>query len=711
MLNRIFCLPSLIPLQAVTSPLNFDCEAEMKFQHVLSKGIEGTTMFGLSLDPLHSTAIDRDALKQWVETLANSLSFMDDAPIEGPAATYRNSFLTELQAYCLYVASCDGPITEDTLSVVNWLTGQQHTDLTQALDLLREANSDGWTLGYPATFKALVCFVAGNDEGILPAGEIYHFYHQVARFVYSLEHSDEFDEARKARSYVDAFRKYVERVSAIGFRFPPENESTISDVRKEWERLVQMEHDELKKGAVGSWKCVSGDALSSGALSDIVLSDDGRGNMGRKIAFWKVIELPGTGGQAPVMLIPDIGANIVLLPLDNDRMVATVYSNDPRLHLKSALYQRDRGNNNQASFAQRNVSRSATVSRSTTTSTSRAADVTPKKPASKAPWLIAAAVIAAVWFGIYNFSIKPSKMYEQAKGYYDSGLYQMAANTFGELGDYKDSDAMEQKALLGVAAQEAEENAGKSPKAWDAAAQAYKELGDRRGRTKARTCRNYASYYRGTRLMAKGNWKSAKKAFGKIKTKKKSFEDVPELLVECDTHIAYEKAEALFAEGDYYEAYVKFKALEGSNVEGIPDLSERAQACLQDFPEHGVTYTHPDYVSSAVPLTINNRSGNTYFKIYNDSGDVLVMTIFIREGNSITVTLPAGTYQMNEAHGDLWFGEKDMFGDGGHYFHCKFDGEDNATLQWGYRYEISTTYGFNFSGTGIQNEEVDKDSF
>lgn len=327
------------------------------------------------------------------------------------------------------------------------------------------------------------------------------------------------------------------------------------------------------------------------------------------------------------------------------------------------------------------------------------------KPKRKAPWQIIVAAIAALALGACGGTSESTEAYEQAMQHYESGLYQQAADEFESLGDYESSEAMAQKSLLGVAAQEAEDGAEESPEAWEAAAEAYEQLGGTQGESGATKCRNYAAYYRAKNLMEKDKWRQAKKSLRTIK--EEGFEDVAALIDECDAHIDYEQAEALFQWGDYYEAYVKFHALEGSGAEWLPDLSERVQACTQDFPDTGALYTNPSYQSSEVPLTIKNSSAYTYYKIYDD--DTLAMTVFIQSGDSAKVTLPIGTYVMKEAHGDQWFGEDDMFGDEGRYYRCTFGGEGTATLNSGYSYEISTAD--DSDGKGVGNEAIDRGEF
>ena len=136
----------------------------MEFQHVLSMSIEGTTLFGLSLNALHSDAIDRDGLRRWVDTLAAVLSSVDDDLGDEAIVSFRDTFMSELQAYCLYIASSDGSISEKILEGINWLIGEQSIGLSNAIAILKGANADGWLQTYPATFKLNLLLLSSGSK-------------------------------------------------------------------------------------------------------------------------------------------------------------------------------------------------------------------------------------------------------------------------------------------------------------------------------------------------------------------------------------------------------------------------------------------------------------------------------------------------------------------------------------------------------------------
>lgn len=335
-----------------------------------------------------------------------------------------------------------------------------------------------------------------------------------------------------------------------------------------------------------------------------------------------------------------------------------------------------------------------------------APEATPK-PKGGAPWkaIVGAVVaLALIGGGVYvTNERKKAEAYETATQSYAAGRYQEAAEAFGALGEYEDSQSLAQSALLGVAAQEKEAAAGEDPASWEAAAEAWDQLGGNYPSSRAQSCRNHATYFTGIQLMADNSWGEAIETLEPLA--ESGFDDVPDLLLECETHLTSDEAESLLAQGRYYDAYVAFSELIGRSYEGLPDFSERAQACIQDFPGNGVVYSNPDYSSTAVPLSIQNGDSYTFYKIY--LGDDLVRTVFINPDSSANVSLPSGTYRMNEAHGDLWFGEDDMFGREGSYYRCLFGGEETFELEYGYGYEISAGNG----GTSIGNDSIDMDSF
>lgn len=315
-------------------------------------------------------------------------------------------------------------------------------------------------------------------------------------------------------------------------------------------------------------------------------------------------------------------------------------------------------------------------------------------------------VIAGIAVGMMlaNAAKQRAEAYDNAVSLYEAGRYEEAAQAFEELGDYEDSAALHEKALLWIAAQNAEAAAGEDPEAWNAAAEAYDRVDAAGSVAAASRCRNKASYYTALGLMDEGKWDEANEILNSLPPSE--FDDLVELLTSCSVHKTYEEAEGLLAEGSFYDAYKLFNSISGYSYDDLPDLYEKAQSCIQSFPSEGAVYRNSSYSSSDCDLTIDNSGyTNAYYKLYQ--GDTLVMTIFIKGGSSAYVELPAGVYRMNKAYGEMWFGTDDMFGDDGAYYRCSFGGSETFELEAGWSYTISAGEG----GTGISNSSTDRESF
>ena len=171
-------------------------------------------------------------------------------------------------------------------------------------------------------------------------------------------------------------------------------------------------------------------------------------------------------------------------------------------------------------------------------------------------------------------------------------------------------------------------------------------------------------------------------------------------VVEKSDMLSYIEAMRYYNAGKFYDAYLAF-----NSCGAFRDAADMAGKCAQPFPSNGVVYANPSYSNRSSQLTINNAGYmNAYYKLY--FGDTLVMTVFIRENEKATFSLPAGTYRMNKAYGETWYGPEDMFGDDGYYWNCSFGNSDTALIESGYGYEIST----GGEGTGISTDRADRGS-
>ena len=175
-----------------------------------------------------------------------------------------------------------------------------------------------------------------------------------------------------------------------------------------------------------------------------------------------------------------------------------------------------------------------------------------------------------------------------------------------------------------------------------------------------------------------------------------------ELMTESKNEIDYAEAEKYFKDEHYYKAYQIYNRLGD-----FKNSKDKAKKCKRDNPGNKILFQDPDYKSSSVKLTIDNKGYmNTYIKLYSSS-DKLAARIFIKEDGAISINLPAGTYHMNRAYGKQWYGKKDMFGDEGFYWKCKIGNSYNFVLKSGYIYTLKA----GGSGDAVSNESTGAGDF
>ena len=155
----------------------------------------------------------------------------------------------------------------------------------------------------------------------------------------------------------------------------------------------------------------------------------------------------------------------------------------------------------------------------------------------------------------------------------------------------------------------------------------------------------------------------------------------------------YLSACALAAQGKYYSAREAFESC------SYADSSERAQNCVQEFPQSGEIWRNPDIPGSDTSLTFkvhtSDESKGRCFKMFN-LDDQVVAIAFVRGSESATVHVPAGTYHMMDGTGYEWYGSEETFGPMGYYEYLTFsedpDTQYDAWLDYGaYELEINAT--------------------
>lgn len=317
------------------------------FQRVNPAPLEGERqrLFGLGLDSLYSDSINVRELKRWVDTLSGLIEF-DLEEMEDGDPTFRQMFRDELQLFCLRIALFDGAVSDAVVAAINELLGDDpHLDREYADALVEFIITRDWGANYPFSFQMLVREAAGDDLDIMAASQIASFYHQLARYVFSIEHNGDFDRESKACDYAGAFQVYVERSSVLDF-LPTFDEESIEDTRGVWRYLADVQIREMRELACGTWVGISGNALFRGGLSDFVLKPDGQGYMVRKRLFgekrvpveWEIGEEYGTPMIVVHVSFPD--AYVMMVPIGTYRAAAVVTSVIAALNGTMAQYQR-----------------------------------------------------------------------------------------------------------------------------------------------------------------------------------------------------------------------------------------------------------------------------------------------------------------------------------------------------------------------------------
>lgn len=195
-------------------------------------------------------------------------------------------------------------------------------------------------------------------------------------------------------------------------------------------------------------------------------------------------------------------------------------------------------------------------------------------------------------------------------------------------------------------------------------------------------CRQHIDYNAAMALYNAGNYEDAKAAFEALG----GFQDARAKAEECNSHVVYAQASALYAAGKYYEAYSLF-----IYIPGFQDADALAAACVQPRPSSSELYRDPTFYSNNVDFKIvSERSVDMYFEFY-DADSVLVVSLYVRAGESVKVSMRPGTYTLRRGSGYDWFGTEDQFGDEGTYTDM-MNPDDNTpyfVMEYNYTYEFT----------------------
>ena len=182
---------------------------------------------------------------------------------------------------------------------------------------------------------------------------------------------------------------------------------------------------------------------------------------------------------------------------------------------------------------------------------------------------------------------------------------------------------------------------------------------------------------------------------------------------ESGSRFDYFRGCTLYAQEYYYQALEAFLASE------YGDYKERAEQCVQEWPQNGEIWHNSDYYSKDMYLifTVNSydESEGMFFEVYTDSG-ILVSSLFQTGSGTVYTSLPGGLYRIKDASGKTWYGPGDAFGREGSYeFMSFYEIEDDPYLTYlesGYEWTITVNVTSSTAeGTGVGSVSSDWESW
>lgn len=144
----------------------------------------------------------------------------------------------------------------------------------------------------------------------------------------------------------------------------------------------------------------------------------------------------------------------------------------------------------------------------------------------------------------------------------------------------------------------------------------------------------------------------------------------------------YLEAEEKYSNQEFFKAQKAYIGLGD-----YKDARKKAQDCVQPLPENGGLKSGN---GSSVSLEIEAPGGSesVYLKLY-DSENATAGTVFIHPGKSAVIPLRGGSYTIKVAYGSEWYGEKDLFGEGGSYYQLLNETETVFVMESGHSYNLS----------------------
>ncbi len=275
-----------------------------------------------------------------------------------------------------------------------------------------------------------------------------------------------------------------------------------------------------------------------------------------------------------------------------------------------------------------------------------------------------------------------------------SGDAAQAAEQFEQLGALRDAPELAQNCRTYLSAQALAE-AG-DPESVQRAADLFSGLGDfRDAPLQAEELSLLAAYLEASALAENEDYEGAlarMEAYDGV-----TDADWDALYTRCVNEKTYAEADALYADGLYYQAYGKYLALGD-----FRDAAQKAGTCEQSPPPNGILYKNTALDNFYINFTIDNSGHSHSLLKFFTADDVLICSVFVRAGETTSIYLRPGDIQLKQAYGEHWYGGKDLFGADGTYARCRIGGSYFFTLENGYSYTMSAGAG----GDSVTNESV-----
>ena len=161
---------------------------------------------------------------------------------------------------------------------------------------------------------------------------------------------------------------------------------------------------------------------------------------------------------------------------------------------------------------------------------------------------------------------------------------------------------------------------------------------------------------------------------------------------------------ANYIEGkEFYEQELFYSAnLCFNRCRSFKDAAELAESCYQERPSSGIIYRNTTSGSVSVTIYDTKDDDDMFVKIY-DSDDMLVESLYIRDGSSATAYFQGGSFRMAIATGEseYWFGPNEAFGALGSYQRLLLNGNNEY---YSFPSGNSFTLKFNVSNGNVDNK-------